>query len=130
MISFSSGSKISSSAASSTIAENSSSVTDGKVTQNTKTALDKSGIASGANDKGYWDHKKAQNIYDAIDDIASGATIKEQYSNAKVVMNVTKDGKITSLTSTFTIHVDISKVMASSGVADAETTVIMNNFKW
>ncbi len=108
----------------------SSAVENGKVTQNAKTSLDKCGIANGADDKGYWDHKKAQNIYDAIDDVAGGATIKEKYSDAKVVMNVTKDGKITSMTTTFNIHVEISNVMGSSGIADGATTVVMKDFKW
>ena len=108
----------------------SSAVVNGQVTQHTKTSLDKCGISNGDNDKDYWDHKKAQNIFDAIDDIAGKATIKESYSNAVVTMIVGKDGNLQSLTAKFALHVDIDNVMASSGVADAESTVVMNNFKW
>ena len=112
--------------------DGSTAVTNGKVTQNAKTALDKSGIACGENDKDYWDHKSAQNIYAAIDDVPAckNATIKERYNNAVITMNVTKDGKITSMTANFDFHVDIDGVMGSSGVAEAKSALTMNNFKW
>lgn len=112
--------------------DGSSSVTDGKVTLDAKTPLNKSGIANGADDKDYWDHKTAQNIYAAIDDVpgCKSATIKERYSNAVVVMNVTKDGKIISMKADFFFHVDIDKVLGSSGVAEAQTSLTMSNFKW
>lgn len=112
--------------------DGSSAVTGGKVTQNSKTALDKSGIACGENDKDYWDHKTAQNIYAAIDDVpgCKSATIKERYSNAVIVMNVTKDGKITSMKADFDFHVDIDGVMGSSGVAEAKSSLTMSGFKW
>lgn len=112
--------------------DGSSAVTDGKVTQNSKTALDKSGVACGENDKDYWDHKTAQNIYAAIDDVpgCKSATIKEKYSGAVVTMEVTKDGKIKTFTAKFTFHVDIDGVMGSSGVAEAASTLTMNNFKY
>lgn len=113
--------------------DGSSAVTGGKVTQNSKTALDKSGIACGENDKDYWDHKTAQNIYAAIDDVpgCKSATIKERYSNAVVVMNVTKkDNTITSMKADFDFHVDIDGVMGSSGVAEAKSSLTMSGFKW
>ena len=40
--------------------------------------LDKSGISAGKGDKGYWDHKTAQNVYAAISEVASGAVIDEK----------------------------------------------------
>ncbi len=112
--------------------DGSSAVTNGSVTLNNKTALDKSGIACGENDKDYWDHKTAQNIYSAISEVpgCGKATIKEKYSGAVITMNVTKDGNITSLTAKFTFHIDIDGVMGSSGVAEASSVVTMNNFKW
>lgn len=112
--------------------DGSTAVSGGKVTANAKTALDKSGIACGENDKDYWDHKTAQNIFSAIDDVpgCSGASIKEKYSGAVVTMEVTKDGKIKTFTAKFNFHVDIDGVMGSSGVAEASSTVTMNNFKW
>lgn len=107
-------------------------VSGGKVTLNNKTALDKSGIACGENDKDYWDHKTAQNIYSAISEVpgCGSATIKEKYSNAVVTMDVTKDGNIKSMTAKFFFHIDIDGVMGSSGVAEAESVVTMNNFKY
>lgn len=112
--------------------DGSSAVTNGKVTSNSKTSLDKSGVSCGENDKDYWDHKTAQNIFSAIDDVpgCSGATIKEKYSGAVVTMEVTKDGQIKSFTAKFTFHVDIDGVMGSSGVAEAASTVVMKDFKW
>ncbi|MCQ2470507.1 MAG: hypothetical protein MJ147_00540 [Clostridia bacterium] len=109
-----------------------SAVTNGKVTQNSKTALDKSGVSCGEKDKDYWDHKTAENIYSAISEVpgCSSASIKERYSGAVITMDVTKDGKITSYTAKYSFHVDIDGVMGSSGVAEAASTVVMNNFKW
>ncbi len=112
--------------------DGSSAVTDGAVTLNTKTALDKSGLACGEHDKDYWDHKTAENIYSAISEVpgCKKATIKERYSDAVVTMEVTKDGKIKTYTAKFSFHVDIDGVMGSSGVAEASSTVIMSDFKW
>ncbi len=112
--------------------DGSSAVTNGKVTQNSKTALDKSGVSCGEKDKDYWDHKTAENIYSAIAEVpgCSNASIKERYSGAVITMDVTKDGKITSYTAKYSFHVDIDGVMGSSGVAEAASTVVMNNFKW
>lgn len=92
--------------------------------------LDKSGISAGEGDKGYWDHKTAQNVYDAIDDVASGAVIDESYSNAVVKATIDKNGNLTKLDVTFDIVFDISKVYGSSGHATGTTTVSFKDFKW
>lgn len=112
--------------------DGSSAVTGGKITQNSKTSLDKSGIACGEHDKDYWDHKTAENIYSAISAVpgCGSATIKESYSGAIVTMTVTKDGKITEFLADFNFHIDISGVMGSSGVAEASSSVVMKDFKW
>ncbi|MBQ3150313.1 MAG: hypothetical protein IJB86_03605 [Clostridia bacterium] len=92
--------------------------------------IDKCGISAGLNDKDYYDHKTAQNVYDAIDDVASGATIKESYSNAKLTAVIDAEGNLTSLKVTFDMAFDISKVYGSSGTATASTEVIFSDFKW
>ena len=92
--------------------------------------LDKSAISAGRDDKGYWDHKTAQNVYDAIDDVASGAVIDESYSNAVIKATVDKNGNLTKMDVTFDITFDISKVYGSSGHATGTTTVSFSNFKW
>ena len=92
--------------------------------------LDKSGISAGADDKSYWDHKTAQNVYDAIDDVASGAVIDESYSNAVVKATIDKNGNLTKLDVTFDIVFDIAKVYGSSGHATGTTVVSFSKFKW
>ncbi|MBR6314995.1 MAG: hypothetical protein IKR49_10235 [Clostridia bacterium] len=92
--------------------------------------LDKSGISAGRDDKGYWDHKTAQNVYDAIDDVASGAVIDESYSNAVVKATVDKDGNLTKLDVSFDIKFDIEKVYGSTGHATGTTIVNFSGFKW
>ena len=92
--------------------------------------IDKSAISAGKNDKGYWDHKTAQNVYDAIDEVASGAIIEESYSNAVIKATVDASGKLTKMDVTFDITFDISKVYGSSGHATGTTTVSFSGFKW
>jgi len=92
--------------------------------------IDRSGISAGRNDKDYYDHKTAQNVYDAIDDVASGAVIKETYSNAKLTAVIDAEGNLTSLTVSFDLEFDISKVYGSSGHATASTEVVYSAFKW
>ena len=92
--------------------------------------IDRSGISAGRNDKDYYDHKTAQNVYDAIDDVAAGAEIKENYSNAKLTAVIDAEGNLESLKVTFDLEFDISKVYGSSGHATASTEVIYSSFKW
>ena len=115
------------------IKDGTSSVKGGQVVNSNNAPLDRSGLACGADDKDYWDHKPAQNIIAAIDDVPGAAKgdISEKYSNAviNVVIN-SKTGNIVSLTAKFDFHMDIANVMGSSGVAEASTTVNMKDFKW
>lgn len=111
--------------------DGSSSVQGGSVKSAGGTALDKCGISQGEGDKNYWDHKNAQNVYDAIDDIAGSANISESYSNAVVTATInSKTGNITSLVVKFNFKYDISNVMGSKGTATGSSTVEMKNFKW
>ena len=111
--------------------DGSSSVQGGAVKAAGGTALDKCGIAQGEGDKGYWDHKNAQNVYDAIDDVAGSANISESYSNAVVTAKINaKTGNITSLVVKFDFKFDISNVMGSKGTATGTSTVTMKDFKW
>ena len=50
--------------------------------------LDKSGICVGDKDKGYYDHKRASCIYDAIDEVYGGAKVTESYSGAVVTATI------------------------------------------
>ncbi len=108
-----------------------SSVENGSVVKAGNTPLDKCGISAGENDKDYWDHKNAQNVYSAISSVAEKANIKESYSNAtlKAVIN-SKTGNLTSLTVSFDFKFDISNIMGSKGVATGKSTVVMKGFKW
>ncbi len=108
-----------------------SEVKDGNVVSAGGTALDKCGISAGENDKDYWDHKNAQNVYSAISSLAAKANISESYSNAvvKAVIN-SKTGNLTSLTVSFDFKYDISNVVGSKGLATGASTVTMTGFKW
>lgn len=115
------------------IKDGSSKVEGGKVVNSNNAPLDRSGLACGDNDKDYWDHKTAENMMSAIDEVpgATSANINEKYSNAVItaVINA-KTGNIVSLSAKFDFHVDLSNIMGSSGVAEASSTVNMKNFKW
>ncbi|MBQ8227577.1 MAG: hypothetical protein IJZ88_01040 [Clostridia bacterium] len=111
--------------------DGSSSVQGGAVKSAGGTALDKCGVSQGEGDKNYWDHKNAQNVYDAIDDVAASANISESYSNAVVTATInSKTGNITSLTVKYDFKYEISNVMGSEGTATGSSTVEMKNFKW
>ncbi len=108
-----------------------SSVQGGKVKAAGGTALDKSGISQGEGDKSYWDHKNAQNVYDAIDDVAASANISESYSNAVVTATINaKTGNITGMTVKYDFKYEISNVMGSEGTATGASTVVFKDFKW
>lgn len=110
-----------------------STVSNGKLASAVNnTALDKCGIAQGKEDKSYWDHKNAENIYAAIDEVpgCTSANISESYSGATVTLVVNANGQMTSMVVKFNFKAEMSKVMGSSGTAEAASVVTMNNFKW
>lgn len=107
-----------------------SSITDGKNFKN-NSPLDKSGIGVGMNDKDYYDHKTAENVYDAIDEVGSEATIVEKYSGAVITATVdSATGNLKGMTVKYDISFDISKVLGSGGTATGTTTVEYKSFKW
>lgn len=111
--------------------DGSSSVQGGKVKAAGGTALDKCGVSQGEGDKSYWDHKNAQNVYDAIDDVAASANISESYSNAVVTATINaKTGNITGMTVKYDFKYEISNVMGSEGTATGASTVVFKDFKW
>lgn len=98
---------------------------------NTAAPIDKSGICAGLDDKDYYDHKTAQNIYDAIGGTFEGAIVDEKYSNAIVTATIdSATGNIKSLVVTFDIEVQIDKVAGSSASATGTTKVVMSDFKY
>ena len=107
-----------------------SSYTEGGNGDKYNAPLDKSGISAGKGDKGYWDHKTAQNVYAAIGEVAPNAVIDEKYSGATVKATIDKDGNITKMEVTFDLDFNISKVYGASGHATGTTTVSFKSFKW
>ena len=94
-------------------------------------ALDKCGICVGAEDKGYFDHKTASVIYDAIDDIYPTAEIKETYTNAKVIATVdAKTGNLIKLVVEWNESVSLSKLLGMSATASGVCHVTYTNFKY
>ena len=85
--------------------------------------LDKSGIAAGPGDKGYWDHKTAQNVYAAIGEYYSSVVIDEKYNGATINATIDKDGNLKDMTAKFNLVFDISNILGSSGHATGTTTV-------
>lgn len=111
--------------------DGSSSVSGGKVVSSNNSALDRSGLACGEKDKDYWDHKTAENVNSAIQDIATSANINESYSNATIVAVVNaSNGNLVSLKASFDFKFEISKIMGSSANAQASTVVNMTGFKF
>ncbi len=92
--------------------------------------LDKCGISAGQGDKGYWDHKTAQNMYAALSEVADKAVVDEKYSNATVKATIDKDGNLTKLDVTFDIDVNIDKVYGQKGHATGSSVVNFSGFKW
>jgi hypothetical protein len=92
--------------------------------------LDKCGISAGQGDKGYWDHKTAQNMYAALSEVAKDAVVDEKYSNATVKATIDKDGNLTKLDVSFDIDVNIDKVYGQSGHATGSSVVNFSGFKW
>jgi len=115
------------------IKSGSSSVKEGQVVSSNNSPLDRSGLACGDNDKDYWDHKTAENVMSAIDEVpgCTKANISESYSNAVITAVVNAStGNLVSLKASFTFNFELSSVMGSKGTAQAQTTVSMTGFKF
>lgn len=96
----------------------------------TNAPIDKCGICVGNEDKGYYDHKTGEVIYDAISGAYAGATIDEKYSNAKITAVVDgATGNLVKLTVEFDIDVAID-IGIGSGTATATTHIIYTDFKY
>lgn len=96
----------------------------------TKAPIDKCGICVGNEDKGYYDHKTGEVIYDALAGTYAGADITEKYSNAKVSAIVDAEtGNIISLKVEFDINVAID-IDLTSGTATATTHINYRDFKY
>lgn len=96
----------------------------------TNAPIDKCGICVGNEDKGYYDHKTGEVIYDAIAGTYAGAVIDEKYDNAKVTAVVdAATGNLVSLTVEYDIDVAID-IGIGSGTATATTHIIYKNFKY
>lgn len=93
--------------------------------------IDKSGVGNGLNDKDYYDHKTAQNVYDAIDDVAAKANVVEKYENAVLTATIdSATGNIKNIKVVFDMSFDITNVLASEGHASGTTTAEFKDFKW
>ncbi len=96
----------------------------------TNAPIDKCGICVGNEDKGYFDHKTGEVIYDALAGTYAGADIQEEYSNATVSAIVdVATGNIISLKVEFDIDVAID-IDITSGTATATTHITYKNFKY
>lgn len=96
----------------------------------TNAPIDKCGICVGNEDKGYYDHKTGEVIYDALAGTYAGADIKESYKNAKVSAIIDAEtGKIISLKVEFDIDVNID-IKVTSGTATATTHINYKNFDY
>ncbi len=96
----------------------------------TNAPIDKCGICVGNEDKGYYDHKTGEVIYDAIAGTYAGATIEESYKNAKITAVVDgATGNLVKLTVEFDIDVAID-IGIGSGTATATTHIYYKNFKY
>ena len=95
------------------------------------TSLDKCGICVGSEDKGYFDHKTASVIYDAIAGTYAGAEIKESYSNATVKATINAStGNIVSLVVEWDQAVTLSKLAGMSATATGTSHVTYKDFKY
>ena len=96
----------------------------------TNAPIDKCGICVGKEDKGYYDHKTGEVIYDAVAGTYAGAVIEESYKNAKVTAVVDgATGHLVKLTVEFDIAVAID-ISVGSGTATATTHIIYKDFKY
>ncbi len=108
-----------------------SSANEAKPTTAANTALDKCGICVGTEDKGYFDHKTASVIYDAIAGTYAGAEVKESYSNAtvKATINATT-GNVVSIVVEWNQSVTLSKLLGMSATATGTSHVTYKDFKY
>ncbi len=96
----------------------------------TNAPIDKCGICVGTEDKGYYDHKTGEVIYDALAGTYAGADISEKYTNAKVSAIIdAQTGNIISLKVEFDIDVAID-IDIAKGTATATTHITYKNFKY
>ncbi len=96
----------------------------------TNAPVDKCGICVGNEDKGYYDHKTGEVIYDAVGGTYAGADIKESYSNAKAVAKIDiETGKLVALTVEYDISVAID-IGIGKGTATGTTHIIYKDFKY
>ena len=96
----------------------------------TNAPIDKCGICVGKEDKGYYDHKTGEVIYDAVAGTYAGAVIEEKYDNAKITAVVDgATGHLVKLTVEFDIAVAID-ISVGSGTATARTHIYYKNFKY
>ncbi|MGN0545248.1 MAG: hypothetical protein ACI4I0_06775 [Acutalibacteraceae bacterium] len=93
--------------------------------------LDKCGICVGDEDKGYYDHKRASCIYDAIEDVYGNAKVTESYSGAVVTATVdAATGHFIKLDVKFNLSVTIDLGVAGTPTATGTTYVSYSNFKY
>ena len=96
----------------------------------TNAPLDKCGICVGNEDKGYYDHKTAEVIYDAIEGTYAGAKVEESYNNAKVVAVIDgATGHLEKLSVDFDIKVFID-ISIGKGTATGSSHVRYSDFKY
>lgn len=96
----------------------------------TNAPVDKCGICVGNEDKGYYDHKTGEVIYDSVGGTYAGADIKENYSNAKAVAKIDiETGKLVALTVEYKISVAID-IGIGKGTATGTTHIIFKDFKY
>lgn len=96
----------------------------------TNAPLDKCGLCVGKEDKGYYDHKTAEVVYDAVEGTYAGAKIEESYSNAKAVAVVdAATGRLEKLSVDFDIKVYID-ISIGKGTATGTSHVRYTDFKY
>ncbi len=98
--------------------------------KSTNAPLDKCGLCVGNEDKGYYDHKTAEVVYDAVEGTYAGAKIEESYSNAKAVAVVdAATGRLEKLSVDFDIKVYID-ISIGKGTATGTSHVRYTDFKY
>lgn len=101
-----------------------------KGTATCNASLDKSGICVGDKDKGYYDHKRASCIYDAIDEVYGGAKVTESYSGAVVTATIdAATGHFVKLDVKFDITVNID-IGIGKPTATGTSYVSYSSFKY
>lgn len=97
----------------------------------TNAPIDKCGICVGNEDKGYFDHKTGEVIYDAIAGTYASAVIEESYDNAKVTAVIDgATGNLLKLTVEYDINCTMDVGIVGSGAASGTAHIIYSNFKY